>query len=40
MLLEKDSGQEKFQGYKCLRMFALLSELSWEGLFILAIIIS
>lgn len=27
MLLEKDTGQKKFQGYKCLRMFALFSEL-------------
>lgn len=39
MLLVKDAGLERFQSYKCLRMFALFSELSWEGLFIPAIII-
>lgn len=35
MVLEEDAGSKKFQGYKHLRMF---SQLSWEGLFILAII--
>lgn len=37
--VSKRCRDKEFQGYKCFRMFVLFSELSWEGFFILAIII-